>query len=104
MKPDDIHVDIQEIFVASQRVIAREIEGELIIVPIEDGIADFEDALYSLNASGRRIWDLLSPESTVQTICNKLAEEYNAPFETIQADVVGLIKRLYKMGIIEKKG
>jgi hypothetical protein len=103
MKPDDIHIDIKEIFLPSEKVISREIEGELIIVPIEDGVADFEDALYSFNTTGRRLWDMLSPETSVETICTRLSEEFKAPIETIQADVVGLMKRLYRMGIIEKK-
>lgn len=103
MPPQDQHVDLKDIFIPSERVVAREIEGELIIVPIDDGIANFEDTLFTFNATGRRLWDLLSPKTNVQEVCAQLSNEYNAPFEKIQSDVVELIVKLCKMGILQKK-
>ena len=43
----------------SEDVVAREIEGEFIIVPLAAGIGDMEDELYSLNESG--VDDLEAP-------------------------------------------
>ena len=47
------------VYAPSEDVVAREIEGELIIVPLVAGIGDMEDELYTLNETGRAIWDRL---------------------------------------------
>lgn len=99
MKPD-IHKD--DIYVPTDMVVAREIEGELIIVPLNGGIADFDDALYSFNETGRRIWDLLFTGISMGMLCERLSEEFDAPKETIQNEVVDLLQKLLEMRIIEK--
>lgn len=99
MKPD-IHQ--KDVYVPTDKVVAREIEGELIIVPLEGGIADFDDALYSFNETGRRIWDLLSTGIPLGRICEQLSEEYDAPKETIQNEVISLAQKLLEMKIIRK--
>ena len=38
-------------------VVAREIEGESIIVPLVAGSGDMEDELFTLNDTGKAIWD-----------------------------------------------
>ena len=42
-------VSLDDVYTLSQDVVAREIEGELIIVPLISGIGDIDDALYTLN-------------------------------------------------------
>jgi hypothetical protein len=95
-------ISLEDVYVPSEKVIARNIEDEIIIVPIEDGVADFNDALYSLNETGRKIWEQFSPETTLGMICSRLTEAYNASIETIQEDVFNLIDKLGEMGIIKK--
>jgi hypothetical protein len=102
MEPKIKMINLKDVYVPSEKVIARNIEGEIIIVPIEDGVADFNDALYSLNETGRQIWEQLSPETSLGMICTRLAEEFNGSMETIQADVFNLMYTLSDMGIIKK--
>ena len=42
-------VQLSGIYMRSEEIVAREIEGELIVVPLTAGIGDMEDELYSLN-------------------------------------------------------
>jgi|WetSurMetagenome_2_1015567.scaffolds.fasta_scaffold1278649_2 hypothetical protein len=104
MEPDLRTISSEDVYVPSEKVVARNIEGEIIIVPIEDGVADFNDALYSLNETGRKMWELFSSKTSIGMICAQLAEEYNAPMETIQADVLKLIHKLADMKLIKKIG
>jgi hypothetical protein len=78
----------------SEDVVAREIEGELIIVPLAAGIGDMEDELYTLNDTGQAIWGKLDGARTLGQIAAELAEEYDAPADAIQRDVVGLVSEL----------
>ena len=49
-----------DVYKPSDDVVAREIEGEIIIVPLVAGIGDIEDELFTLNETGKAIWDKLA--------------------------------------------
>jgi hypothetical protein len=78
----------------SEDVVAREIEGELIIVPIAAGIGDAEDDLYTLNETGKAVWSRLDGKRTLRAVSTELSEEYNAPRGAIEKDVLGLAAEL----------
>jgi hypothetical protein len=88
------------IYHPSQDIVAREIEGELVIVPLTAGIGDLEDELYTLNETGRAIWDRLDGKKTVGDIAAELAAEFDAPRGEIERDVVGLANELLKRKIL----
>lgn len=96
------HIQKDSVYEPTDMVVAREIEGELIIVPLEGGIADLDDALYSFNETGRRIWDLMCHGLSVKKICERLSEEFDASEETIFNEVAALIQKLLSMKIIQK--
>jgi hypothetical protein len=89
-------ISLDRIYVPSDDIVAREIEGELIIVPLVAGIGDMEDELYALNDTGKDIWRRLDGETTLEDIAQVLAEEYNAPPGEIETDVVGLVGELVR--------
>jgi len=92
--------DLKAIYKASDNIVARQIEDELIIVPIENNIADFDDAIFSFNETGRRVWDLINGELTIESICNLLASEYDSSLEEIKKDVCELTSKLLAANII----
>ncbi|MCK4338327.1 MAG: PqqD family protein [Candidatus Aminicenantes bacterium] len=91
-----LKIDLDGIYAPSDDVVARDIEGELIIVPLVSGIGDLEDELFSFNETGREIWNRLNGKETLKNIIIELAAEYDCPFEEIGADVLGLVKELIK--------
>lgn len=91
---------IEKIFAISENIVAREIEGELIIVPLTSGIGNIEDDLYSLNDTGRAIWDLIDGRRSLREIAAELSKQYNASPDDIEKDVQGLTAELRKRGII----
>jgi hypothetical protein len=48
-------IELSKIYEPSEDIVARVIEGELIIVPLVAGIGDLEDELFTLNETGRAI-------------------------------------------------
>ena len=52
-------IALEDVYKPSDDVVAREIEGEIIIVPLVAGIGDMEDELFTLNDTGKAIWDTL---------------------------------------------
>ena len=70
------------------------IEGELIIIPLVAGIGDVEDELYSLNETGKAIWDRLDGQTSLRSVAAALAKDYDAPASEIEQDVLGLVAEL----------
>ena len=84
----------------SEDVVAREIEGELIIVPLAAGIGDAEDELYTLNETGKAIWDKLDGTRYLRQIASELAKEFAAPIANIERDVAGLVGELVRRKMV----
>ena len=89
-------VDPDAIYAPSEDIVAREIEGELIIVPLVSGIGDMEDELFTLNETGRAIWEKLDGEKSLKDVAEELSMEFEAPAGEIETDVTGLAEELLK--------
>jgi hypothetical protein len=94
----DIRMDA--LYKPSEDIVARLIEGELIIVPLAAGIGDMEDELYTLNDTGRAIWDRLDGRTTLNEVVNALADTFEARPGEVEQDVAGLVAELFRRKII----
>ena len=83
-------------FAISERIVARQIEDQVIIVPLAASPVDEEDALYSLNETGQAIWKKLDGQRSLKSVIDELAEEYEADPGEIEKDVLGLVAELVK--------
>jgi hypothetical protein len=97
-------IDLSRAYGPSEDVVVREIEGEIVIVPLTSGIGDMEDELFTLNETGRAIWDRIDGSRPVSSVIRDLAAAYDAPAGTIEADVVGLLQELLIRRMIVEKG
>ena len=93
-------IQSNQIFAPSEDVVAREIEGELIIVPLVAGMGDLEDELFTLNETGKVIWSLLDGNHSLDEVSSSLSESFDAPVAEIEADVLGLVTELVKRGML----
>ncbi|MEN8154711.1 MAG: PqqD family protein [Acidobacteriota bacterium] len=93
-------INLDAKYSVSDNVVAREIEGEIIIVPLTAGIGDAEDDLFSLNETGRSVWKYLDGEKSVKEIVSLLTKTYEASENDIRNDVTGLMEELLTRGII----
>ena len=87
-------IRMEAVYVPSEYIVAREIEGELIIVPLVAGIGDLEDELFTLNETGKAIWDRLDGETSLTEVVAALAQDYGASPGEIERDVRGLVEEL----------
>ena len=98
-----IQVDLQSVFAPSENVVARVIEGEVLIVPLAAGIGDSEDELYTLNESGQAIWKELDGQRPLKDVVRSLADKFDAPFSDFENDVLGFATELARRGILVAK-
>lgn len=95
--------DQTTVFVPSEDIVVREIEGELILVPIAAGVGDAEDAIFTFNDTGREIWQRLDGKRTIQQVIVELQALYDAPAGGIAEDVSGLVSELLRRNMLAQK-
>jgi len=80
--------------------VLREIAGDHVLVPVGDTVIE-HNGLFALSEVGARIWELLPECENADEITDKLLEEFDAPRETVSADVKEFLDKLYALGLIE---
>ena len=95
-------VQLEEIYQHSDDVVVREIDGENLIIPITSGVGDMEDELYSLNESGKVIWDKLDGKKSLEQVAAEIGSEYDEAEEEIKNDVINFVAELAKRNILVK--
>ena len=93
-------VDTQAVYAVSPDIISREIEGELIILPFQSGVGNIEDDMYTLNATGKDVWERLNGRDSLEDIIAAVSRDYDAPVQQIQDDIVSLIQALLEKQMI----
>ena len=94
------NTELAKIFVPSEDIVAREIEGELIIIPLVAGIGDLEDELFTLNDTGVAIWHQFDGKKDLQTIVDNMRQDYDVEEKEIIYDVLGWVGELVKRRIL----
>jgi DNA-binding CsgD family transcriptional regulator len=80
-------------------VIRRNVAGEDILIPIGDSALE-HNGLFVLTPTGAEIWDALVEGKSLEEIVANMAEEYDIDTETLRKDVLGLIEKLAKLGLV----
>ena len=96
-------IDLSCVYMPSEDVVARVIESEIIIVPLVSGIGDMEDEIYTLNETGRSIWEKLDGKKKLKDVVSELASEFDSPLQKIEKDVIGFVQELTKRKMLVGK-
>lgn len=84
------------IYKISEDIIFKEIEGTSILIPVISGVGDLNSDIFQLNETGSRVWEMLDGKTPLEKIIFTLIDEYDAPTEIIEQDVLNLIQNLLK--------
>jgi hypothetical protein len=71
-----------------QEVLARTGESETILLDVDSG------CFFTLDGVGARVWDLCDGSASVSEIVTAVCNEYDAPRDTVEADVLELLTEL----------
>jgi hypothetical protein len=80
------------------KVVTRRIANETVIVPMSANVADL-DSVFTLNAVGSFIWELLDGQRSAQSIAEMVVAEYDVPIEEAVRDVDELLSTLEAKGL-----
>ncbi len=73
-------------FIRNQDVVARQIEGELIIVPVRRGVGDM-NSLYTLNPVGSVLWDFMAQEHSLPEMVQRVCDEFEVTATQAKDDI-----------------
>jgi hypothetical protein len=87
-------------FIRNRDVVSRQIEGELIIVPIRRGVGDL-NSLYTLNPVGSVLWDFMTEGHTVPELVGRVCEEFEVTASQAQKDIELFLGFMFEEKLIQ---
>jgi len=78
----------------SDNVVFRELDGEAVILNLVSGI------YFGLDRVGTRMWQLVEQHGQLDAVLQRLRDEYDAPAQTLEQDLVRLISQLVDKGLL----
>jgi hypothetical protein len=82
-------------------IVAREIAGEVILVPIRQNVGDLE-SIYTLNETAASVWELLDGRRSVGDVCEAIVVEFEVEASEAERDVEELLAQLEEISAIER--
>lgn len=89
----------QEIFKRNDKVVTRQIGGEIVLIPINQTGLEIQK-IYRLNEIGAFIWKKLETPRSRESLLSLLTEEFNEDPEIIQKDVNHFLEDLITLEFI----
>jgi hypothetical protein len=77
----------------SPDVVYRTVGQEAVVLHLDSGI------YFGLNEVGSRIWEL-ALEHDLRTVCDTLSQEFDAPRDVIEGDVLALVSTLLEKHLV----
>lgn len=96
-------VSLFSVFRKIDNIIVKEIEDELLVITMNNGITDIDSSIYTINTTGKIIWEKLTGLISLDAIIEDLAGEYDVSREIIEKDVKKLIRDFLDKGLILEK-
>ena len=75
-------------------VVFRELQGEAVILNLESSM------YFGLDPVGTRIWQLCEAHGALRAVWDAMQQEFDAPGDALQADLLSLIDELSTNGLL----
>jgi hypothetical protein len=92
---------LRQIYRKDPSIVARQIAGEMILVPIRRNVGDLE-SIYLLNETALFAWGLFNGINTLADIRSQITQEFDVDGMTAGQDLLELVIQLELVGAIEK--
>ena len=90
-----------QIYCKDPAIVARQIAGEMILVPIRQHVGDLE-SIYLLNETALFAWQLFDGSLTLADIRHQITEEFEVDELTAGQDLLELVDHLERIGALVK--
>jgi len=89
-------MDLQQRYQKNKHFVFRRIESETILVPIKNNVGDM-GCIYNLNEMGAFIWELLDGEQKLESVKDKIIDEYEVSPQEAEADLRAFVADLIEI-------
>lgn len=97
-------VTLEAICVPSEDVVARQIQGSILIIPLTAGVVEVEGELFALNPTGQAIWQKLDGQRSLKEVAALVAGDFAEPLTDIESEVVRFAEELRRRRLLAIKG
>jgi hypothetical protein len=87
-------------FVRNREVVTRQIQGELVIVPIRSGVGDL-NSLYTLNQVGSVLWDFMNEGHTIEEMVSRVCDEFEVSSSQAQGDIQNFLGAMLQEKLVQ---
>jgi hypothetical protein len=87
-------ISLQSSLKASDEVVFRELDGEAVLLHLASGM------YFGLDGTGTRMWQLIEQHGRLTAVLAALCEEFDAPREAIERDLLSLASELSEKGLL----
>jgi hypothetical protein len=87
-------------FIRNRDVVSRQIQGELIIVPIRAGVGEL-NSLYTLNPVGSALWDFLEEAHNLPEMVQKVCDEFEVTADQACCDIAAFLDSLAEEQLVQ---
>ena len=84
---------LHSIVVASDEPLTAPLGGEIVLLDPGQGV------YFSLNEVGARVWELIEEPASVQSLCERIVEEFEVDLQTCSQDVLRVVSDLVERGL-----
>jgi hypothetical protein len=91
--------DLSQVYGRSDRIVARRVAGEFILVPLVGRGADL-DSIFHLNAVGAFVWERLDGRRSGTEIVASMVERFEVDAATAAEDYRRFIEELRSIGAV----
>lgn len=86
-------MNLEKIISQKENFAAREVNGELILVPVKNTVADMNE-MFTLNEVGNFIWQQLKTGVNIGDIASNISEEFEVEKEVAKQDLIEFLEAL----------
>jgi hypothetical protein len=84
----------------SQDFLLKDVGGQSLLVPIGAKVTEM-NALITLNATGRCVWELLAEDLSAEDLVREVAKRFDADPGKTRSDVQAFLDKLRRLGLLE---
>ncbi len=81
--------------------IMKNVAGSNVVLPLGERQEEVK-GIITFNDVGADVFNMLDGTNSAEVIATKIAKDYDAPYETVEADVNKLIEKMRVHGLIEE--
>jgi Coenzyme PQQ synthesis protein D (PqqD) len=84
----------------SEDFLLQNVGGQDLLVPLGAKVMDM-NSLITLNATGRRVWELLAEDHSVEYLVTEVVKQFDVDLERARADVQAFLDELNRLGLLK---